>query len=64
MPKIKPGTTITGCTFVGAQWDATSVAAIQTLADALKANAQACYELAQVFSEQHIQIDAMLKVER
>jgi hypothetical protein len=56
--------TVSGCDFYGVKWDAQAVAAIQTVADGLVANAQALGALAEVFKSQNINIECLLKVEQ
>jgi hypothetical protein len=55
MSAKKPQTVISNNTFVGVQWDGKSIEAIQTVAEAL-------LNLTKVFRSQHIEIDAMLKI--
>jgi hypothetical protein len=54
---------ISNNTFIGVKFNKQSLVTINTVAEALLINAEALKELSKVFTSQHIQIDAMLKVE-
>lgn len=65
-PKPKaatPGITVKDSSFIGGQWDAKAVDAIQTIADSLLEQARASHALVGVFASQHIAIDCMLKID-
>lgn len=55
------GTVIEGCHFVGVQYDAKAVDAIQTIANGLVANAQALGKLAEVLKASNVTIEALVK---
>ena len=57
------GKTITGCNFVGVQYDAKAVNAIETIAAGLVENAKALGALAQVMKASNVEIDAMLRID-
>lgn len=48
--------------FIAVEYDATSLAAIQQIAEALCHNASALHELAKVFGSSHVSVDHMLQV--
>jgi hypothetical protein len=67
---VNPGSTITGCTFNGVQWDAKAVETITIVATACKENAIALQEnaktlhkLAEVLNSSNVKIDTMLKLQ-
>lgn len=53
---------VSGCTFIGVQFDETAIEAITTIAEGLVENAKALGSLAQVLKASNIHIDAMLKM--
>ena len=57
------GKTITGCNFVGVQYDAKAVNAIETIANGLVENAKALGALAQVLKASNVEIGAMLRID-
>ena len=57
------GKTITGCNFVGVQYDAKAVNAIETIAAGLVENAKALGSLAQIFKASNVEIAAMLRID-
>lgn len=65
----KPNTTISNCHYYGVKWDAAATAAVQTLADALRADAlaaqtraDAACRLAEVFKASNVHIEAMVRI--
>lgn len=58
-----PSHSISNCSFVGVQFDAKAVDAIQVIAQGLLENAKALGSLAMVLQHSNIQIDAMLKID-
>lgn len=60
---LASGTRIENSQFYGVRWDAQAIAAVQTVADGLVANAQALGKLAEVFKAQNINIECLVKVE-
>lgn len=56
------GTHIDGCSFVGVQYDAKAVNAIETIALGLVENAKALGALAQVLKASNVEVQAMLKI--
>lgn len=54
---------ISGCNFVGVQYDAKAVDAITTIAEGLKSNAESLGKLAEVLKASNVTIEAMLKVQ-
>lgn len=67
MPKSKtkeqPGTEITGCNFVGVQFDAKAVNAIETIALGLVENAKALGALAQVLKASNVTLETLLRID-
>ena len=61
--KVPPRVEIVGNSFTAVQWDAKAVAAIQTVADALLAQAHATKSLIDVFTSQNIEIKTMLHID-
>ena len=61
-PAPTPSTTIQNSTFYGVHWDAQAVAAVQTVADGLVANAQALGKLADLFKSQNIEFECLVKI--
>jgi hypothetical protein len=57
-----PGTNISNCVFRGVEFDKTAVEAVTVIAEGLQANALALGNLARVFSNSNISMEAMLKV--
>lgn len=57
------GKTITGCNFVGVQYDAKAVNAIEIIATGLVENAKALYSLSQVLKASNVEIAAMLRID-
>ena len=57
------GKTITGCNFVGVQYDAKAVNAIETIANGLVENAKALGAMAQVLKASNVEIGAMLRID-
>ena len=57
------GKMITGCNFVGVQFDAKAVNAIETIAAGLVENAKALGALAQVLKASNVKIDAMMRID-
>ena len=57
------GKTVTGCNFVGVQYDAKAVNAIETIAAGLVENAKALGALAQVLKASNVEIAAMLRID-
>ena len=61
--KKRCGTAITNCTFVGVQFDAKAVSAIEIIATGLVENAKALGTLAQVLKASNVSVECLLKVE-
>lgn len=59
----KPMTSISHCNFVGVQYDAKAVEAIQTIALGLKSNADALGKLAQVLIASNVNLECLLKID-
>ena len=57
------GKNISGCNFVGVQYDAKAVGAIETIAVGLVENAKALGALAQVLKASNVEIAAMLRID-
>jgi hypothetical protein len=57
------GNSITGCSFVGVQFDAKAVGAVQTIAEGLVENAKALSKLAEVLKASNVTVECLLKVE-
>jgi hypothetical protein len=57
------GKTITGCNFVGVQYDAKAVNAIEMVATGLIENAKALGALAQVLKASNVEIGAMVRID-
>jgi len=57
-----PVYSVTGCNFVGVQYDAKAVESINLIAEGLIENAQGLSKLAEVLKASNVQIDTMLKV--
>ena len=55
--------TITGCNFIGVQYDAKAVNAIETIAAGLVENAKALGSLAQVLKASNVEIASMLRID-
>ncbi len=53
---------ITGCTFIGAQYDAKAVNAIEAIAIGLQENARALGNLAKVLKASNVEIETMLRI--
>jgi len=53
---------ITNCSFVGVQYDAKAVNAIETIALGLLKNAEGLKELASVLKASNVQIETMIKI--
>jgi hypothetical protein len=60
--KKVPHTLVKNCSFVGVQYDAKAIEAMETVAQGLLVNAQALYRLAGVFNAQGIEIECLIKV--
>ena len=58
------GTTIQDCHFVGVEFDARAVSAIQTIADGLVENAKALSHLALLLKASNVHVDAMVRIEQ
>ena len=54
---------ITGCNFIGVQYDAKAVDTITTIAEGLVVNAKALGKLAEILKSSNVEIEAMLKVD-
>lgn len=54
---------ITGCNFVGVQFDARAVDAVQTIAEGLVTNAEALKQLAYVLKASHVHIESLLRID-
>ena len=54
---------ITGCNFVGVQYDAKAVSAIVWIAEGLVENAKALGSLAQVLKASNVEIAALLRID-
>lgn len=57
------GKHITGCNFIGVQYDAKAVDAITTIAEGLKSNADALGKLAEVLKASNVEIESMMKIQ-
>jgi hypothetical protein len=57
-----PFYSVTGCHFVGVQYDAKAVESINLIAEGLIENAQGLSKLAEVLKASNVQIDAMVKL--
>ena len=57
------GKTITGCNFVGVQYDAKAVNAIETIATGLVETAKALGALAQVLKASNVELQALLRID-
>ena len=61
--KMTNGKTVQNCSFVGVQFDAKAVDAINIIASGLVENAKALGALASVLKASNVQIDAMMKID-
>lgn len=59
--KNAASTVVSNCTFVGVQFDAKAVGAIETIAEGLVENAKALGLLAQVLKASNVNVEAMLR---
>lgn len=57
------GKSISDCSFVGVQYDAKAVDAIETIAQGLVENAKALGALAQILRASNVEIQAMLRMD-
>ena len=57
------GANIAGCSFVGVQYDAKAVNAIEAIASGLVENAKALGALAQVLKASNVEIHTLLKID-
>lgn len=55
--------TVTGCNFIGVQYDAKAVEAITLIAKGVLSNNEVLLKLANVLNASNVTIDAMIKVE-
>ena len=55
-------TNISNCTFHAVKWDVAATNMAQTIADALKVNAEALSKLAEVLKASNVTVDSMIKV--
>lgn len=62
-PNDEIQTIIEGCTFVGAQYDAKAVQAIERIAQGLVENATSLGKLADVLRSSNVDIDCMIKID-
>ena len=62
--KSSKGSHIESCNFVGVQYDAKAVEAIDTIAKGLVENAKALGKLAEVLNSSNVEIETMLKLEQ
>ena len=54
---------VSNCTFIGVQFDAKAIDAIETIADGLVENAKALGALAQVLKASNVEVQAMLRID-
>lgn len=59
---VEPTSNITNCEFSAIKWDATSVAALTLIAQALIEQAKTSQMLIELFKSQHIQVESLIKV--
>jgi len=57
------GSDISNCNFVGVQYDAKAVAAIETIANGLLENSKALGKLAEVLNSSNVDLECMLKID-
>lgn len=60
--KNEPGTSVANCNFIGVQYDAKAINAIELIANGLIENAKALGSLANILNASQVKIDALLRI--